>query len=154
MDFPAFLKLVESTAPAKDRSEATLRLWHHIFYYVLRNDYADTADSPEFVKYVQDFRAISVSTINSHLRKMSEAKLLKACHMRRKLDQGTKELILNPMAFWAYTDLPTGFKRYCLPDSPCSGEFKSAERARERAIRGYHDMVRRREEPGYILRMP
>jgi hypothetical protein len=50
MIYADFLKLIERTNT--EATEATLLLWHHIYAWVVEHGYADTADSPEFVKLV------------------------------------------------------------------------------------------------------
>lgn len=129
MDYPTFLKHVANSGGTA--SEATLRLWHHIYKWVLLHEYADTADTPEFVKYVQEFRNLSVPTINSHLKKMSSAGLLARHTLRRKLPKELREGFFNPVInmFFGGDDLPSTFVRYCKPSAVCSCEFKSAERA-------------------------
>jgi hypothetical protein len=115
-------------------SENTLRLWHHLYLWVLRHEYADTADSPEFINYVVEFRKLSVATIGKHLRSMSTAGLLKQHTLRRRLSGEAKEELLNPITnmFFGGSTLPSSFSRYCLPGKPCSKEFKSAQRSLQR----------------------
>ena len=128
MNYSEFLQ--QHSKSSQNVSEPTLRLWHHIYEWVLKSEYADTADSPDFVKYVQSFRNVSVQTISSHLRKMSQSGLLSRHVLRRKLPAELKEEFFNPVInmFFGGDDLPSTFVRYCKPGLPCPREFKSAER--------------------------
>ncbi len=129
MNYQEFVKLLENSGA--NATESTIRLWHQIYSWVLNNGYADTADSPDFVKYIQNFRKIGIPTIGKHLRLMSEAKLLSKHTMRRKLPQELKDDLLNPIlnTFMGGINLPSSFVRYSLYGKPCSKEFKSAERS-------------------------
>ena len=132
MTYIQFLELVGHKEIAV--AEATLRLWHHVYLWVLEHEYADTADSPEFVKYIRNFRLIGEPTIGRHLRSMSSAGILKRHTLRRKLSTEAKEELLNPIinTFYGGINLPSTFARYCLPGKPCSREFKSATRSLQR----------------------
>jgi hypothetical protein len=50
MNYTDFVKIVKQ--PNEATTERTLRLWHHIYTWICEHGYADTADSPEFVKHV------------------------------------------------------------------------------------------------------
>ena len=132
MTYNEFLKIPE-LAKVEVR-ESTLQLWHQIYIWVLANGYADTADSPEFVKHIQSFRKIEVKTIGRHLRIMSEIGLLAQHSLRRKLSQEAKEELLNPLVglFFGGSSLPSAFTRYALPGRPCPREFKAAQRSLEK----------------------
>jgi len=113
--------------------EPTLKMWHHIFMWVEKYGYADTADSPEFVGYVQGWRKVSPATIGSHLAKMAAAGLLKRHVLRRKLSSEAKDELLNPiLGMFAGTSLPTTLVRYTLPNVACPLEFKVAVRKAEK----------------------
>ena len=51
--------------------ESTLKMWHHIYIWVEKHGYADTADTPDFVRHVQEWRKVSLSTISAHLANMA-----------------------------------------------------------------------------------
>lgn len=109
--------------------EATQRIWHHIYVWVLEHGYADTADSPDFVHYVKAFRGVNIETIASHLARMANADLLKRHVLKRKLSADAKEELLNPVTtMFTGSSLPTMLIRYTLPGVSCPLEFKSAER--------------------------
>ena len=113
-------------------NEQTLKMWHHIYVWVEKHGYADTADSPEFVRYVQDWRNIKCSTIAAHLGKMAEAGLLTRHKLKRKLSNDVREELLNPvLGIFSGTGLPTALVRYSLPGMDCSLEFKAAARKAE-----------------------
>lgn len=115
-------------------TESTMRLWHHIYSWVIQIEYVDTADTPEFVDYVREFRALSVPTIGKHLRSMSDAGLLARHTLRRRLPTEVKDELLNSITnmFFGGSILPSSFARYCLPGKPCPREFKSAVRSLQR----------------------
>lgn len=116
--------------------EPTLKMWHHIFMWVEKHGYADTADSPEFIGYVQGWRKVSPATIGSHLAKMAAAGLLKRHVLRRKLSSEAKEDLLNPiLGMFAGTSLPTTLVRYTLPNVVCPLELKAAVRKAEKIDR-------------------
>lgn len=132
MTYAEFLEL--ATRANAEPAESTLRLWHHIYMWISEHGYADTADSPEFVKYVQSFRRLGVPTIGKHLRSMSDAGLLSRYFLRRRLSAEAREELLNPVTnmFFGGGNLPSSFARYSLPGQPCSREFRSAVRSLER----------------------
>ena len=116
--------------------EPTLKMWHHIFMWVEKYGYADTADSPEFIGYVQGWRKVSPATIGSHLAKMAGAGLLKRHVLRRKLPAEAKDELLNPiLGMFAGTSLPTMLVRYTLPNVACPLELKAAVRKAEKIDR-------------------
>lgn len=131
MNYVEFLKLVDGNNAKA--SEQTLHYWHTIYIWVLDYGYADTADTPEFVQYMNAFRNTSLATLNTHLRRMSEAGLLKCYVLKRKLSSEAREEFFNPVLnmFVANKALPSSFNRYCLPNQQCSREFKSASRFSE-----------------------
>jgi hypothetical protein len=118
-------------------SDSTADFWWHLLSWVSLHGYADTADSPEFVSYVQGFRSVTVATINRHLARMTKAGFLKAYEARRRLPVEVKEDLnqsISALAFGGGTSaLPTSFKRYALPGTECSQEFKSVSVALERS---------------------
>ena len=128
MTYIEFLKIVEPT-DAKV-AENTLILWYRIYIWVVEHGYADTADSPEFVKYIQSFRQIGVQTIGKHLKNMADLGLLSRHTLRRRLSKDAKEELLNPIVnmFFGGKNLPSSFVRYSLAGEPCSRDFKSAQR--------------------------
>lgn len=132
MTYAEFLDLVN--CQNVNAAESTIRLWHHVYLWVVQHEYADTADSPEFVKYVREFRSLSVPTIGKHLRSMSNAGLLARHTLRRRLSHEAKDELLNPITnmFFGGSTLPSSFARYCLPGKFCSREFKSASRSLQR----------------------
>ena len=117
-------------------SDSTADLWYHILSWVQAHEYADTADGPEFIKHVQSFRRVGVSTINRHLGRMAEAGFLKAHSLRRQLSAGAKEEMstsLHGILFGGgVSALPTVFKRYTLPGATCPRIFKTFDRVQER----------------------
>ena len=114
-------------------SEPTLRLWHHIYLWVEKHGYADTADTPEFVEYVCLFRNLTIGTINTHLRRMWENGLLSRNVLRRKLPPDILDVHLSPFALLLGAGgLPSSFVRYSLPGQKCSLEFKSVARSEEK----------------------
>lgn len=143
MTYTEFLKLVEHMNI--EATEGTLLLWHHIYAWIAEHGYADTADSPEFVKYVQSFRHIGARTIGRHLRSMSEADLLSRHILRRRLSQEAKEELLNPVVniFFGGRSLPSSFARYSLAGKPCSREFKSALRSLESIENRMNELLRK-----------
>lgn len=116
-------------------SDATADLWYHLLAWVQVKGYADTADSPDFVKYVQDFRAVSVATINKHLSRMVRAKFLQGHRVARRLSAESREDMSSPVHSLIFgsglTTLPTSFKRYTLPGVKCPLVFRSLERVAE-----------------------
>jgi len=112
-------------------TEKTLRLWFVIYQWILQNNYADSADSPDFLQHVNAFRKCSVQTVATHLRRMSDAKLIKRNVLRRKLSgEAKEELSIGPLLFSRGVEsIPTTFVRYCLPGEQCPTEFKSFDAA-------------------------
>ncbi len=112
--------------------EPTLKMWHHIYIWVEKHGYADTADTPDFVRHVQEWRKVSLSTISAHLANMAKAGLLKRHILKRKLSSEAREELLNPvLGMFSGTSLPTTLVRYTLPDADCPLEFKAAARKAE-----------------------
>lgn len=125
--------------------EATLKLWHHIYCWVSLHNYADTADTPEFVRYVKSFRIIEASTINTHLGRMARIGLLKRHTLKRRLSTEIKETLANPiLAMFSGSTLPTTFTRYTLPNTKCPLGLQSAARKMER----FDDLMRPHIEHG------
>lgn len=114
-------------------SDATADLWYHLLSWVVKKGYADTADSPDFVSYVQEFRAVGVATINKHLSRMAEAKFLQRHRVARRLPPEIREDMSSPIHTLIFgsdlASLPTSFTRYTLPGVPCPTVFRSLERA-------------------------
>lgn len=110
-------------------NEKTLRLWFVMYNWIVDNGYADCADSPAFLQHVNAFRKCSVQTVATHLRRMSDAKVIKRYVVRRKLSGEVKEDLSSGLVFFSpgVESLPTTFVRYCLPGKQCSTEFKSVE---------------------------
>ena len=140
--YPDFLTL---TKLAK-ASESTLRLWHHMYLWVEEKGYADTADTPEFLKYVCSFRSLKVGAINAHLRRMSKSGLLSRHVLRRKLPSELKEELYNPfLSLMTGSELPpTSFVRYCLPRQKCSVELKAIERNEVKAKARINEIIKRK----------
>lgn len=113
-------------------SDATADLWYHLLSWVDTHGYADTADSPDFVKYVQDFRTVGVPTINKHLSRMAAAKFLQGHRLARRLSPESREDMSSPVHNIIFgtglASLPTSFKRYTLPGAPCPKVFRALER--------------------------
>jgi hypothetical protein len=133
MEYIEFLQLLKNKP--KVPTEKTLRLWHVAYKWILLHGYADTADSPDFVKHMNTFRSCSTSTLSAHLRRMSGLGLLKRNMLKRTLPVEVREELSlgNPFLFLpGLESLPTTLVRYCLPSQKCSLEFKSlaAEYAR------------------------
>lgn len=82
MEYADFLKIIPEGLGV---TEKTLRLWFVIYNWIVENGYADSADSPLFLQHVNAFRKSSVQTVATHLRRMSDAKLIKRNVLRRKL---------------------------------------------------------------------
>lgn len=140
MNYAEFLEL--ECLRGLSTTEATLRLWHHMYSWVVEKKYADTADSPEFVEYVCQLRNLSVQTINTHLRRMAEAGLLSRHVLRRKLPPNARDELLNPITnmFFGGKALPSTFARYCINGAECSLEFKSAARSLESVERRMNEL--------------
>ena len=112
-------------------TEKTLRLWFVIYQWIVENNYADSADSPAFIQHINAFRKCSVQTVATHLRRMSDAKLIKRNVLRRKLSgEAKEELSIGALLFAPGVEsIPTTFVRYCLPGQQCPTEFKSFDAA-------------------------
>lgn len=109
--------------------EATLKMWHRIYSWIEVHGYADTADSPDFVHYVQEWRKVGVTTIGVHLGRMAALGLLKRHMLKRKLSTQAREELLNPvLGMFSGANLPTTLSRYTLPGKACPLEFKAAAR--------------------------
>lgn len=128
MNYADFLQKIADTG---NKSEKTLRLWHHIYVWISEKGYADTADSPEFIDYVTGFRKIGVSSIGKHLKCMSDAGIISRHTLRRRLPKDIREDLLNPVVtlFLGGNNLPSTFVRYSLPGQSCPRDFKSIERS-------------------------
>ena len=128
MEYADFLKLIPEGLGV---TEKTLRLWFVIYQWVVENNYADSADSPAFIQHVNAFRKCSVQTVATHLRRMSDAKLIKRNVLRRKLSgEAKEELSIGALLFAPGVEsIPTTFVRYCLPGQQCPTEFKSFDAA-------------------------
>ena len=130
MEYSKFLEL--DALKTIDASESTLKFWYRIYAWVVAHEYADTADSPEFVDHIREVRDVSTATISRHLRRMSDCGLLDRHEMRRRLSKDDKETFLNPfitMFMLGNTTIPSSFARYCLAGKPCSRVFNSPQRA-------------------------
>ncbi len=128
MEYADFLKLIPEGLGV---TEKTLRLWFVIYQWIVENNYADSADSPAFIQHVNAFRKCSVQTVATHLRRMSDAKLIKRNVLRRKLSgEAKEELSIGALLFAPGVEsIPTTFVRYCLPGQQCPTEFKSFDAA-------------------------
>lgn len=128
MEYSEFLKNIPDGLGA---TEKTLRLWFVIYQWIVENNYADSADSPAFLQHVNAFRKCSVQTVATHLRRMSDAKLIKRNVLRRKLSgEAKEELSIGALLFAPGVEsIPTTFVRYCLPGQQCPTEFKSFDAA-------------------------
>ncbi len=128
MEYADFLKTIPEGLGV---TEKTLRLWFVIYQWIVENGYADSADSPEFLQHVNAFRKCSTQTVATHLRRMSDAKLIKRNVLRRKLPAEAKEaLSIGSLLFAPGPEsIPTTFVRYCLPEQTCPTEFKSFDAA-------------------------
>ena len=128
MEYADFLKLIPEGLGV---TEKTLRLWFVIYQWIVENNYADSADSPAFIQHINAFRKCSVQTVATHLRRMSDAKLIKRNVLRRKLSgEAKEELSIGALLFAPGVEsIPTTFVRYCLPGQQCPTEFKSFDAA-------------------------
>lgn len=128
MEYADFLKLIPEGLGV---TEKTLRLWFVIYQWIVENNYADSADSPAFIQHVNAFRKCSVQTVATHMRRMSDAKLIKRNVLRRKLSgEAKEELSIGALLFAPGVEsIPTTFVRYCLPGQQCPTEFKSFDAA-------------------------
>ena len=128
MAYADFLKLIPEGLGV---TEKTLRLWFVIYQWIVENNYADSADSPAFIQHINAFRKCSVQTVATHLRRMSDAKLIKRNVLRRKLSgEAKEELSIGALLFAPGVEsIPTTFVRYCLPGQQCPTEFKSFDAA-------------------------
>ena len=140
MEYADFLKLIPEGLGV---TEKTLRLWFVIYQWVVENNYADSADSPAFIQHVNAFRKCSVQTVATHLRRMSDARLIKRNVLRRKLSgEAKEELSIGALLFAPGVEsIPTTFVRYCLPGQQCPTEFKSFDAAVS-AIDGQMNAIR------------
>lgn len=145
MEYADFLKL---TPEGLGVTEKTLRLWFVIYQWIVENNYADSADSPAFIQHVNAFRKCSVQTLATHLRRMSDAKLIKRNVLRRKLSgEAKEELSIGALLFAPGVEsIPTTFVRYCLPGQQCPTEFKSFDAAVS-AIDGRMNAIRETVRP-------
>lgn len=129
MDYLAFVKLPQIEFATQ--KEDTLRLWHHIYTWIIQHGYADVSDTPDFVKHVQLFRKIEASTISRHLLEMSRINLIVRRVLRRKLPEVIRTELnssIHGMLFGGdMSSLPTSIVRYALPGQKCSIEFKAAK---------------------------
>ena len=128
MEYHDFLKEIPEGLGA---TEKTLRLWFVIYQWIIEHGYADSADSPAFIQHINAFRKCSTQTVATHLRRMSDAKLIKRNVLRRKLSgEAKEELSIGSLLFAPGAEsIPTTFVRYCLPGQQCPTEFKSYEAA-------------------------
>ncbi|BBN90475.1 hypothetical protein [Azospira sp. I09] len=128
MEYRDFLKEIPEGLGA---TEKTLQLWFVIYQWILEHGYADSADSPAFLQHINAFRKCSTQTVATHLRRMSDAKLIKRYVLRRKLSgEAKEELSIGSLLFAPGAEsIPTTFVRYCLPGQQCPTEFKSYEAA-------------------------
>jgi hypothetical protein len=56
--------------------QQTVEAWHHMYSYVEKHGYADTADDEEFVSYVHERKSLNPASIAAHLRKMADQGLI------------------------------------------------------------------------------
>ena len=137
-----FIRKLDARSP--NVNDSTAALWFHLLSWVVSLGYADTADSPDFLKHVQEFRQISVQTIGKHLGRMADAGFLQAHRVRRKLPTEVKADLnasLTSLIFGGgASSMPTSFKRYTLPGVSCPMVFRSFDRAEERE-RTFAEMV-------------
>lgn len=153
MDKLEFIRKLDSGSEIV--TDKTAELWFHIFGWVEARGYADTADSPDFIKHVQSFRHVTVATIGRHLARMADAGLLRAHALRRQLPPEVKEEVASSLTGLIFgggaSTLPTAFTRYTLPDSPCPREFKSANNLLERNRR-FDDEMREQMPASFVQR--
>lgn len=120
-------------ARAANVTEASLRLWHHIYVWAQEFGYVDLADTPQFIRYVQDLRKLSQATISRHLVAMAQAGLLKRHVLKRRLPAEARDELLDPvLGMFAGASLPTTFARFTLPGVECPREFKAAAQRAEK----------------------
>ncbi len=145
MEYRDFLKEIPEGLGA---TEKTLRLWFVIYQWILEHGYADSADSPAFLQHINAFRQCSTQTVATHLRRMSDAKLIKRNVLRRKLSgEAKEELSIGSLLFAPGAEsIPTTFVRYCLPGQQCPTEFKSFDAAVS-AIDGRMNAIRETVRP-------
>ena len=142
MEYRDFLKEIPEGLGA---TEKTLRLWFVIYQWIID---ADSADSPAFLQHINAFRKCSTQTVATHLRRMSDAKLIKRNVLRRKLSgEAKEELSIGSLLFAPGAEsIPTTFVRYCLPGQQCPTEFKSFDAAVS-AIDGRMNAIRETVRP-------
>lgn len=128
-DAMEYVDFLEKLPDGLGVTEKTLRLWFVIYQWIVENNYADSADSPAFIQHINAFRKCSVQTVATHLRRMSDAKLIKRNVLRRKLSgEAKEELSIGPLLFSRGVEsIPTTFVRYCLPGQQCPTDFKSLD---------------------------
>lgn len=145
MEYHDFLKEIPEGLGA---TEKTLRLWFVIYQWIIEHGYADSADSPAFIQHINAFRKCSTQTVATHLRRMSDAKLIKRNVLRRKLSgEAKEELSIGSLLFAPGAEsIPTTFVRYCLPGQQCPTEFKSFDAAVS-AIDGRMNAIRATVRP-------
>lgn len=145
MEYRDFLKEIPEGLGA---TEKTLRLWFVIYQWIVEHGYADSADSPAFLRHINAFRKCSTQTVATHLRRMSDAKLIKRNVLRRKLSgEAKEELSIGSLLFAPGAEsIPTTFVRYCLPGQQCPTEFKSFDAAVS-AIDGRMNAIRETVRP-------
>jgi len=145
MEYHDFLKEIPEGLGA---TEKTLRLWFVIYQWIIEHGYADSADSPAFLQHINAFRKCSTQTVATHLRRMSDAKLIKRNVLRRKLSgEAKEELSMGSLLFAPGAEsIPTTFVRYCLPGQQCPTEFKSFDAAVS-AIDGRMNAIRATVRP-------
>lgn len=131
------LEFIQKLDAGSERvSDSTADLWFHLLTWVVQQGYADTADTPAFIAYVQKFRRVGVPTIGRHLARMAGAGFLVSHELRRKLPELAKadlnEDVYATLFGGGVSSMPTNFKRYTLPGVECPLELKSLDRLQER----------------------
>ncbi|WP_156516873.1 hypothetical protein [Delftia sp. GW456-R20] len=124
-----FIRILD--AGNENVSDKTADLWFHILQWVKKMGYADTADTPAFVEYVQDFRNVEIATIARHLARLADAGFLDGHFVRRKLPKMVREELESSISAMIFghgpSTLPASFKRYTLPGASCPLELSAVQ---------------------------
>jgi hypothetical protein len=142
MELEDFLKIVPHDQQAKIR-ESTLRLWCHIYSYIEKQGFADTADDREFTDYVKVCKEISAPAIMAHLRRMANCGLLTGHPLA--ITGGRHEGIFG--AFFNAGPDATRMLRYTLPGKEVPLRLKTKERS-ERLSNSHRRIMEQNEREG------
>src|SRR3974377_279538 len=107
MEHDDFLQRIPVAQQAKCR-QGTVDLWFHMYSYIEKNGYADTADDEDFVRYVRQHKSLTTSSIAANLRKMADCGLIVG-HRLRLLPGNRNQFDIFPLMG---DTLPSHFIRY------------------------------------------